>query len=306
MHKFSLIIPLLGTQGHFEDTLATALRDLPTDCQVIVVHDGSYDDPYDLASEVQFVVADPDAGFTDCLNIGLCYASGEFTVVVRPGIELAAGWAEAVATEFENEQVASVVPVLLERDSMKRIVAAGIDSESNGTRRLVGLGKKLSRRSTKKMRPVGPSSWLAAYRTDVIKSLAPFDENLSDDYLDLDIAMSLKALGFTCAMSGDFSAAVFDPETVAQESPAGVSAQRICLRFSELLGSGTVASVCSDLIRLPFGSWRMRHLLQRFSARQFADLDLQYSTKLEKLAVSKPWQAQPVESNEHHYLSKAA
>ena len=99
---------MLGDQGPFEDTLASVLRYLPQDAQVIVVHDGTYSDPYHLGKEVHFVESDQNHLISH-LNIGLCYVSGAITVVVRPGIELDENWQQGIEATWP-EDVGSISP----------------------------------------------------------------------------------------------------------------------------------------------------------------------------------------------------
>ena len=52
MPRLSIIIPALGNSARLESTLVSVLENRPLDCDIIVVHTGEYNDPYDLAGEI--------------------------------------------------------------------------------------------------------------------------------------------------------------------------------------------------------------------------------------------------------------
>ena len=293
MFRLSVIVPLLGSVDRFEDTLASILRHRPTDAQVIVVHDGSYRDPYRLASEVQFLETDPDSGLIGSLNVGLCYAGGEFTIIARPGVELDEDWDTEISHAMQDDKVAAVVPMIFSQQYPNRIVSAGVSADRSGTRRLVGQGKRYTHRSCRSLRPQGPTSWLAAYRTSIIKSIAPLDETLDDCFIDQDIALSLQSLRCKCVLSDQFRGTIDDANAVFEEAdvPHGSSAQRASQRFGDVMNSGSASNALADLLRATVSPWRLKHLVQRFAAGRSVDVDLNYSNRLERLSTDRPWLA---------------
>ena len=68
--QLSIVIPSSRDTEALEMTLAAALEHQPDDCEVIVVNDGSYDDPYKLGAEVRFIDAAATANPIDLLNAG--------------------------------------------------------------------------------------------------------------------------------------------------------------------------------------------------------------------------------------------
>ena len=53
--QLSIVVPVFGDSAAFEATLVSVLENQPSCSEVIVAHDGSYDDPFDLADEVRLV-----------------------------------------------------------------------------------------------------------------------------------------------------------------------------------------------------------------------------------------------------------
>ncbi len=113
MYDYSVIVPLLGRISEFEDTLASVLRHRPPQAQVIVAHDGRYDDPHGLQSEVQFVTADPHRNLAGLLNAAIRTVQGHITVLIRPGIEIDEGFDQPIAEAFVDSNVASVCPLIV-------------------------------------------------------------------------------------------------------------------------------------------------------------------------------------------------
>ena len=55
MPRLSCVIPAVGTTQDLETTLVSVLEKRPDDCEIIVVLNESYADPYGLKDEVRFV-----------------------------------------------------------------------------------------------------------------------------------------------------------------------------------------------------------------------------------------------------------
>ena len=143
MYRFSIVIPMLGSASSFELTLASILRYRPESCQVIVAHDGSYDDPHGLSEEIELVATNQDRHLVRLFNCGLQVAKGELIGLIRPGIELGEGWEESVADAFEDDKVGSVTPGIVSREQSARLVCAGVATSFKHSRQLTGTGKGL-------------------------------------------------------------------------------------------------------------------------------------------------------------------
>ena len=306
MCRFSVVVPLLGPMDRFEDTLASILRHRPADTQIIVVHNGSYHDPYQLDCEVKFIRADEDSGLISQLNIGLCYAAGEFTVFVRPGVELDENW-EYGFHALQDDNVAAVVPILVSPKRPTRLVSAGVKINGFGTRRLVGSGRRTSQRSIRSLQPIGPTLWLAAYRTAVIKAIAPLDESLDESFLDADIALSLLSLGLKSVLSAEFVGQIEDADWMIDEAtiPHGKSAQRTVRRHGGGRSGGLFAAVANDLVASIVSPWRLKHLVQRFTVGKSLEKDKRFAERLKILCNDKPWESKSTDSKSAEYRRAA-
>ncbi len=300
MTRFSIIVPHLADNARFEETLVSVLRYRPENSQVLVVHDGTYDDPYDLDSEVEFVEAE-SCELIQLLNVAMCYVGGELTVVVRPGIEVDENWHHPVDEAFEQPMVGAATPIIVSAARPSRILNAGVNNYA-AARRAVGFGKKLSRRSLASLKPLGPSSWLAAYRTKALKALLPFDEHLDSVAWDLDVARSLQLIGFQNTLLSD-CVGVADSEALFVEEAAiahGASSQRMQTRSGTSGLADLLECFGKDMLQLvSIKPWRLKHLTQRFRAARFRRVDESHFLRLKSLKQEQLWAkcSEPDESN---------
>lgn len=166
--RLSIIVPLQGDALAFEETLISILENRPADAEILVCHDGRYEDPFDLCDEVKFVVAD-SASFVDLVLAGARTASGRFSHVISSGIKATSGWTDGALEKFEHDDCGSVVPVVRDREG-GRIIAAGWEDSAS---RLCSPASK-GRDSVKQPSGKSVGAFLQAsfWRTDLLCSLA--------------------------------------------------------------------------------------------------------------------------------------
>ncbi len=121
--RLSIVIPIGTDLVSFENTLISVLENKPADCEILVAHDGSYDDPFDLCDEVQFVLA-PSNNLVDLVSAGASQSRGRFVHVIADGIQATNGWIDQALEKFEHHDAAVVTP-LIRQAKTKRIIAAG-------------------------------------------------------------------------------------------------------------------------------------------------------------------------------------
>ncbi len=305
MSRFSIIVPSSKNQAAFEDTLASVLRYRPEDSQVIVVHDGEYQDPYNLSGEVKMLMADGNQ-LVNQLNIGLCYAAGEITVLVRAGIELDENWQDEIDIAFQERNVGSVSPTIVNRSKPNVAVCSGVGFDKSWSRRLIGKGCRLASRRTRSLNVFGPSSWLAAFRTSVLKSIAPLDESLDDAFMDLDLAFALRELGFRNSACSRFIGYVDSERAIVDsfQQPHGLSSQRAVQRFGNPGLGQIIRFSIRDVLQSPLVTWKFKHGLQRLGTGKYQAEDLAFARKLQRLKLEKPWVESAIESESPFELAE--
>ena len=199
MTRLSIIIPVLGNPTRLDDTLVSVLENRPAQCEIIVVHTESYDDPYELTGEVRFLKARRKAGLAECLNMGLAASEGPIVHVLACGVEVSAGWADAAMRHFRDPQVAAVAGVVLHRDNHEKVVSAGLGYRAEGTAWRLGRGKAAGEVGQNADELRGPDTLAAFYRRSALETVGGFSPWAADTLAGIDVALALGHAGFRCA-----------------------------------------------------------------------------------------------------------
>lgn len=103
MPNLSLIVPHRGNDTRFEETLVAILENRPEESEVIVVHDGAYQDPYQLSDEVVFVETDRSLPLPHLLNEGLMASFAPIIGFVVDGTMVSKHWADDAMDALESD-----------------------------------------------------------------------------------------------------------------------------------------------------------------------------------------------------------
>lgn len=291
-HRYSLVVPLLNDINEFEDTLASVLRHRPPHSQVIVVHNGGYLDPHQLDDEVELTTVEGRPSLAKVLNQAMDLADGEYLALVRPGVEIDENWQLPVEDAFGSERVASVAPLLINVNRPTRIVAAGVETDGFKNRNLCATNNRLTASNIGKANPLGPTHWFAIYRRDVLNAIGQLDERMDDCYLDVEIGLALKTLGFKCSFEPDVVGHLESDVPIRRESrkPHGYSSQRSLQRYSNGGFAQKMAACAREIARSPFDSRWLQHMFQRFSAGRHLHEDQQFHDQLVAARTRKVWE----------------
>lgn len=292
MHRYSLVVPLLGDTIEFEDTLASVLRHRPHRSQVIVVHNGVYLDPHRLDDEIVLATVEGRPTLTKVFNKAMEIADGQYITLVRPGVEIDENWQLPVEDAFEDQQVGSVAPLLVNVNRPTRIVAAGVEIDAFNNRKLSANKSRRTATSVGKANPIGPTNWFAVYRRDLLKAIGPLDQRLDDFYLDVEIGLALKTLGFKCSFAAELVGHLESDVPVQRESrkPHGYSSQRSLQRYSHGSFLQKMAACAREIARSPFDTRWLQHMFQRFSASRHLHEDQQFYDRLVAARTRKVWE----------------
>lgn len=299
MLRISIIVPFLDDPRLFDDTLASVLRYRPSNSQVIVAHDGIYQDRHGLGNELEFAVSGRKAQLIRLFNCGRRQANGDIIALLRPGTEVDEGWHEPIVAALEDPHVGSVSPMITSPLRPARMIAAGVTSEFGFRRQLAGRNCSTARRRLRNMSPLGPTSWAAFYRKSTLDKIGSCDEMLEPVYLDLDLALAIKTLGFKCAFTPDCVVSIDRATPLVREANLahGRSAQRALRRHANDSSLGmTMLAMTAELIRSPMRPWLLQHSLQRLNAGRLADIDRHFAEKLLRARRERNWEDQTVNS----------
>jgi hypothetical protein len=191
--RLSIVIPALGRIDALELSLVSVLANRPDGCEVVVVLNVDYTDPYALAGEVRFVEAPAGADAIASLNIGIEQSRGRIVHVLLPGAEVTDGWADEVLPRFDDPQLGAVAPLLVDADCPERILAAGLEYDAGGARLLNRRGFDRKQAGSLDTHVLGPVLTAAFYRREVIWDLlGGFDAGVGGEFADVDATLRMR------------------------------------------------------------------------------------------------------------------
>ena len=228
MLRLSVIIPVVRTLPKLEDTLVAVLEYKPDDCEVIVVLDEPYPDPYDLAGEVIFLQAGNDTTLGRAINLGLEIATGSVVHILTCGNLPQKDWAEAALPHFDDGRIAAVIPLAIDPMHTDQVVAAGMGYDSAG--RLVYLQRGITLGATVLCHrtQVLPHFSGAIFCRSRLRQVQGADETLNDRWVLADLTLRLLRCGGTSILEPNCKVAS-DP--TAEPTELGYAAARDAERF---------------------------------------------------------------------------
>jgi hypothetical protein len=197
--------------------LVSVLECRPRDCEVVVVFNRHYDDPYDLREEVRLVHAPAKAGWAECVNCGVRVSQSPVLHVLSCGVEVAPGWTDDVLSRFDEPDVAAVSPLVLNQQDFDRVVTSGVAWHPSGMLCHVGHGMRKTAAPRLQGEVCGPSALAGFYRTAALESIGLFDADVGDWLAAVDVALKLQRAGTRC---------VVEPRSVAYAETFGVAGPR--------------------------------------------------------------------------------
>jgi hypothetical protein len=224
--RLSCIIPVVGNTDGLEATLVSVLEHRPEDCEILVVLNTPYADPYALQGEVRFIEA-LGLGRAACATLGVRVSQAPIVQILATGCESGEGCADAALPHFSDPEVAAVAPVIRHRDC-EDILAAGLQY-GRGGRRIVATRLDAS---SDHGDVLGPTIDAGFYRKSALEILGDgFPAELGDIFADLDLGLSLRYAGFRTVVEP--AATVFAERLIAPTSTGfeyGLHAEKLWLR----------------------------------------------------------------------------
>lgn len=139
--RISIVVPHLGDDTTFEESLVSVLEHRPRGADVYVVHDGSYRDPFDLGDEVRFLTA-ATADLPVLVAAAAESVTGRVMHVIGGGVRATHGWTDEPLSLLERQSVAIVAPLAYEAVGGRLLAAGWRDSWRNLTEPL-GRGRRV-------------------------------------------------------------------------------------------------------------------------------------------------------------------
>lgn len=246
MPRLSIVVPFKKNAARLESTLLSILENRPHDSEVILVHDGNYDDPYSLGQDELLVVdSEGSSSLISLVNEGVRAACAPIVHILFPGMEVESGWVDSAIDAFQANEVGAV--------SLGRAP----DWKCEGIE--IGLSQQwLPRRSICKgssREQVSPWIGGGLFRRRVLLALDGFWERGSVETAEAEIGLALNSLEFVTMSDAD---AVVVWSSSADDSHAltyatGYSAGQLAAAYAKIDTTVTVDSLVSRIGHLASG-----------------------------------------------------
>jgi hypothetical protein len=234
--RLAIVIPHWGNVRHLEDTLVSVLENRPDDSQIVVVLSDLYDDPYDLKDEVSFVYAPIGTDRVRCMNLGIDAVDAPLVHLLAPGVQVSPGWADAAMAHFVDPRVVAVAPLMLDRETPERVLAAGVEYRSGGAARAMHSGKSLAEIDPKPATVLGPVPRAAFYRKSALNRVDCFAPELGEWLAGVDLALMLQHTGGRCVLEPNSRVHAAVDETPAGAFRRALRAERLFWRWAPRAG----------------------------------------------------------------------
>jgi GT2 family glycosyltransferase len=195
------IIPVVGNTHGLETTLVSVLERRPDTCEVLVVLNVPYHDPYGLQGEIQILQAPPEAGIVDCVNLGISTTCAPVVHLLATGLEANHGWIERALAHFDDPRVAAVTPLIYDRANHERLLAAGVSYGRGGRK---NVHRSVPAEGEFSCAPIGPLIQAAFYRKSALDALGGgLPTDVGDHLADVDLSLSLRQAGWRLELEPD-------------------------------------------------------------------------------------------------------
>ena len=235
MSHLSIIIPLVlrNAVEAFEETLASVLERKPEDTELIVVDQIGYGDPWNIRSEgVRFLTFDHEPNMTVMANEAIRATQGEIVHLLFPGAQVAENWTCSVLDSFEPDQIACVLPRLMNAERTRKVYSIGCFYRSNGD-----LQEFKSTKSLKgTILGIAPNIGAAFLRKSAWKHVGELDSSYSLQISYMDLALRMEMLGYETVIDPKTMISVF-PKLLPHIPPFvwGTQCEILYRRWSRLL-----------------------------------------------------------------------
>ena len=181
-----------------EDSLVSVLENRPADCEILVVINRPYTDPYNLADEVCFIEAPRVSRLVDSINLGIAVSRAPIVHLLSCGLQVSDGWVERALEAMADPGVAAVAAVVV--DQSDRIVSAGVRYHASGKVRRLSPKSISAEDSAMLSALADPDVPAAFYRKSALDVVGRLSGMVGDRLACVDLALALEHAGFRCVV----------------------------------------------------------------------------------------------------------
>ena len=229
--RLSIIVPHLHDDSGLEVTLLSILENRDSDFEVIIVHDGHYQDPYSLnQDEVVLIESKVNASFSEQLNLATASACSPIIQVLLPGSVVGQKWCNESLHLMKDKTVAAIcVPV---GDTATQDVFVGLSGESLPHRRVTQTDQNVA----------APLFCGGVFRKRLLRNIGGWMEPSSREISEVEFALLANALELEIEVASEVTIHASKRTAVGDE--AGFEIGRACgqlaCAYANVEGTGVV------------------------------------------------------------------
>jgi N-acetylglucosaminyl-diphospho-decaprenol L-rhamnosyltransferase len=251
-----VVIPIHGHREMTERCLA-ALAPQTRPHRTIVVDNASPDDSAAVIArrfpEVEVLSLEANRGFAAACNAGIAQGSGAVVVLLNNDVIAPPTFLEQLTAPFAaSPRVGSVASVLRHPESLL-IDSAGltVDPTLAGFPRLQGEPEQRASASSPVL--LGPAGAAGAYRREALRAVGGLDEQIFFYQEDVDLALRLRAAGWSTALASDARAEHLGSATAGRGSAwqrrnGGLARGYLLRRYGVLRGRHALRALATETI----------------------------------------------------------
>jgi N-acetylglucosaminyl-diphospho-decaprenol L-rhamnosyltransferase len=201
--SIDVVIPTWNGSGVLEDCLE-ALAAEQTPHSVFVVDNGSSDATAEMVRDrfpaAQLIALVENLGFGAAVNRGVAAGSAEAVVLLNNDANVLPGFLDIIVAPLSFDGVGMVAGVMLVPET-GLIDAAGVEIDRGLAHFAYMAGFTIEELDHPPHGLLGPSGGAAAFRREALEEVDGFDEQLFAYCEDIDLALRLRAAGWSCVLA---------------------------------------------------------------------------------------------------------
>jgi hypothetical protein len=213
--RLSIIVPHLHDDAGLELTLLSILENRDSDLEVLIAHDGSYTDPYELGQD-EAVLIESSKGVTlsSQLNLTIASACSPYIQVLLPGAVVERGWFEEALEILSNRSISAVCQPILCSDTDE--VISGLSADSLPHRRVTGISGNVG----------SPLLFGGVFRKRMFNAVGGWFEASSREIAEVELALLFSVLGLEIGSTE--SARIRAPKRLVAGAESGYEIGHAC------------------------------------------------------------------------------
>ncbi len=231
MPRLSIIVPHLHDDSGLELTLLSVLENRESDFEILITHNGSYDDPYKLdQDEAILIQSEANVSFSEQLNLAIASACSPIIQVLLPGAVVQPNWCDEALAIMNDRNVSAVCLPIAVAESNE--VYLGISSYSLPHRRITNSQKDIA----------GPLLCGGVFRKRMLRNIGGWLPSSQREIAEVEFALLSAVLELDIEIADVVTLQA--PKRVAVGQEAGYEIGRTCgqlaCAYASIEGTGVV------------------------------------------------------------------